>query len=150
MLELPRPLEASGVDPVARRRNRPTAAPERFVADSQASKRQVGEILEALEQVIAARKGGDASRSYTAKLLAGGPAAAGAKVTEEAEELVRSAGDEADDRVVSEAADLLYHMLVLLACREVSLERVEAELARRFGVSGLAEKAARAAGGGAR
>ncbi len=120
------------------------------MADSQASKRQVGEILEALEQVIAARKGGDASRSYTAKLLAGGPSAAGAKVTEEAEELVRAAGDEAADRVVAEAADLVYHTLVLLACRDVSLEQVEAELARRFGVSGLAEKAARTAGGGSR
>jgi phosphoribosyl-ATP pyrophosphohydrolase len=116
------------------------------VADSQASKRQVGEVLEALEQVIAARKGGDASRSYTAKLLAGGPAAAGMKVTEEAEELVRAAGDEADDRVVAEAADLIYHVLVLLACRDISLEQVEAELARRFGVSGLVEKAARTEG----
>lgn len=117
------------------------------MADSQSSKRQVGEALEALEQVVAGRKGGDPSRSYTAKLLAGGPAAAGAKVTEEAAELVRAAGDEADERVVSEAADLLYHMLVLLACRDVSLERVEGELARRFGVSGLAEKAARGGGG---
>ncbi|MFM7137393.1 MAG: phosphoribosyl-ATP diphosphatase [Planctomycetota bacterium] len=149
MLELGDPPPATRVDPVARREQRPTAAQERFVADSQASKRQVGEVLEALEQVIAARKGGDASRSYTAKLLAGGPAAAGAKVTEEAEELVRAAGDEADERVVAEAADLVYHTLVLLACREIPLERVEAELARRFGVSGLAEKAARSAGGGA-
>ncbi len=148
MLELGGLPWAAGVDPEARRRRRPRAAPERFVADSQASKRQVGEVLEALEQVIAARKGGDASRSYTAKLLAGGPAAAGAKVTEEAGELVRAAGDEADDRVVAEAADLVYHTLVLLACREISLEQVEAELARRFGVSGLAEKAARTAGGG--
>jgi phosphoribosyl-ATP pyrophosphohydrolase len=148
MLELVGLPSAAGADPEARRRGWPEAALERFVADSQASKRQVGEVLEALEQVIAARKGGDASRSYTAKLLAGGPAAAGAKVTEEAGELVRAAGDEADDRVVSEAADLLYHMLVVLACRNVSLERVEAELARRFGVSGLAEKAARTGGGG--
>lgn len=138
----------AGVDPEARRHGWPKAALERFVADSQALKRQVGEVLEALEQVIAARKGGDASRSYTAKLLAGGPVAAGAKVIEEAGELVRAAGDEADDRVVSEAADLLYHMLVVLACRNVSLEQVETELARRFGVSGLAEKAARTAGGG--
>ena len=148
MLELGGPLQAAGADPAARRRRRPRAAPERFVADSQASKRQVGEVLEALEQVIAARKGGDAGRSYTAKLLAGGAAAAGGKVTEEAEELVRAATDEADDRVVAEAADLVYHTLVLLACREISLEQVEAELARRFGVSGLAEKAARTAGGG--
>lgn len=150
MLELGGPSRAAGADPAARRRQRPAAAPERFVADSQASQRQAGEILEALEQVIAARKGGDANRSYTAKLLAGGPAAAGAKVSEEAAELVRAAGDETDDRVVAEAADLVYHMLVLLACRDVSLGRVEAELARRFGVSGLAEKAARTAGGGSR
>lgn len=148
MLELGGLPAAAGAGPEARRRGWPEAALEWFVADSQASKRQVGEVLEVLEQVIAARKGGDASRSYTAKLLAGGPAAAGAKVTEEAGELVRAAGDEADDRVVSEAADLLYHMLVVLACRDVSLEQVEAELARRFGVSGLAEKAARTAGGG--
>ena len=138
----------AGAAPAARGRPRSEAVPERFVADSQTSKRQVGEVLEALEQVIAARKGGDAGRSYTAKLLAGGATVAGEKLTEEAGELVRAASAEADDRVVAEAADLVYHMLVLLACRDVSLERVEDELARRFGVSGLAEKAARTAGGG--
>lgn len=120
------------------------------MADFQASKRSVGEVLGSLEQVIAARKGSDSGRSYTAKLLAGGVAAAGAKVTEEADEFVRAAAGEADERVVSEAADLLYHMLVLLACRDVSLAQVEAELARRFGVSGLVEKAARTGGGAAR
>lgn len=117
------------------------------MSDVQPSQRRVGDVLEGLEQVIASRKGGDADRSYTARLLAGGVAAAGAKVTEEAGELVQAAASEADERVVSEAADLLYHSLVLLACREVPLERVEAELARRFGVSGLAEKAARTSGG---
>ena len=147
MLELGDIPRAAGADPAARRAHRPKAARERFVADSQSSKRQVGEALEALEQVVAGRKGGDPSRSYTAKLLAGGPAAAGAKVTEEAAGPGRAAGDEADEGVGSEAADLLYHMLVLLACRDVSLERVEGELARRFGVSGLAEKAARGGGG---
>jgi phosphoribosyl-ATP pyrophosphohydrolase len=106
-------------------------------------------VLESLERVIASRKGGDSDRSYTARLLAGGVPAAGAKVSEEAGELVRAAAAEPDDRVVAEAADLLYHTLVLLACRDLPLERVEAELARRFGVSGLAEKAARTAGGGA-
>ena len=105
-------------------------------------------MLEALEQVIAARKGGDPDRSYTARLLAGGAATAGAKVTEEAAELVAAAAVEADERVVSEAADLVYHTLVLLACRDLPLRLVEVELAARFGVSGLAEKAARGAGGG--
>ena len=117
------------------------------MVDSQTSQRRTGEVLEALERVIALRKGGDAGRSYTARLLAGGPASAGAKVSEEAEELVRAAEGEADDRVVAEAADLIYHTLVLLACRDRSLAEVEAELARRFGVSGLDEKATR--GGGA-
>jgi phosphoribosyl-ATP pyrophosphohydrolase len=64
-------------------------------------------------------------------------------VTEEAGELVAAAGSESDDRVVSEAADLVYHTLVLLAARDVPFMRVEAELARRFGVSGLDEKASR-------
>lgn len=96
--------------------------------------------------MIASRKADPSARSYTTKLLAGGPPGAGAKVTEEADELVRAACGESDERVVAEAADLLYHTLVLLACRDVPLARVEAELARRFGVSGLDEKAARPTG----
>lgn len=97
--------------------------------------------------MIASRRGGDPARSYTSRLLAGGVPVIGAKVVEEADELVRAAADEPDDRVVAEAADLVYHALVLLAARGLPLERVTAELARRFGTSGLAEKAARAGGG---
>jgi len=100
-------------------------------------------VLESLEMVIASRKADPTTRSYTSTLLAGGPVATGAKVTEEAEELARAAAGETGDRVVSEAADLLYHMLVLLAFRAVPLSRVEDELARRFGISGLTEKASR-------
>ncbi len=148
MLELDRPQSAAGADP-ARRQAEPARQADRIVSDIQPSNERVGEVLESLEQVIASRKGSDADRSYTARLLAGGVAAAGAKVTEEAGELVQAAVAESDERVVSEAADLVYHTLVLLACREVPLARVEAELARRFGVSGLAEKAARTAEGGA-
>lgn len=118
------------------------------MVDSQASKRQTGEVLEALQRVIAGRKGGDPGRSYTARLLAGGAATAGAKVTEEATELAQAAAAEPAERVVAEAADLIYHTLVLLACRDVTLDQVEAELGRRFGVSGLEEKAARKASGG--
>ena len=105
--------------------------------------RRFGEALESLERVVASRKGGDADRSYTSRLLAGGVPKIGGKVTEEAGELVQAAGGESDDRVVAEAADLVYHMLVLLACRGVGLSQVEDELARRFGISGLDEKAAR-------
>ena len=102
-----------------------------------------GETLERLEGVIASRKCDPPERSYTSRLLAGGVPAIGCKVTEEAGELVAAAAAESDDRVVSEAADLVYHTLVLLASRGLSLARVEDELARRFGVSGLDEKAAR-------
>jgi phosphoribosyl-ATP pyrophosphohydrolase len=144
MLQLHGPSAAAGADPAGRW----LWLTGSVVVDSQASQRRTGEVLEALERVISGRKGGDPARSYTARLLAGGPPAAGAKVTEEAGELVRAATGEPDDRVVAEAADLLYHTLVLLACRGVTLDQVEAELARRFGVSGLDEKAARRADGG--
>jgi len=110
---------------------------------------RLGETLENLERVVASRKSDPAERSYTSRLLAGGVAAIGAKVTEEAGEVVAAAAAETQDRVVSEAADLVYHLLVLLAARDVAFARVEDELARRFGVSGLVEKASRAGAGGA-
>jgi phosphoribosyl-ATP pyrophosphohydrolase len=104
-------------------------------------------VLESLEATIWTRKqAGDAAQSYTAKLLAGGVDAIGAKVTEEAAEVVEAAGEPGEagrQHLVAEAGDVLYHLLVLLAARDVRLADVEAELARRFGVSGLAEKAAR-------
>ena len=83
-------------------------------------------------------------QSYTAGLLARGPAAVAAKVDEEAAEFGVALREEGDDRVVSEAADVVYHLLVGLLSRGVSLRDVEAELSRRFGTSGLAEKASRA------
>jgi phosphoribosyl-ATP pyrophosphohydrolase len=143
MLQLVGPWLEAGADPVRR-----AWQPERIVSDVQPSNRHLGEVLESLEQVIATRKGTDPQRSYTARLLAGGASLAGGKVIEEAGELVAAAAGESDDRVVSEAADLLYHTLVLLACRDLPLRLVEDELARRFGVSGLTEKAARGTGKG--
>ncbi|MFM9026005.1 MAG: phosphoribosyl-ATP diphosphatase [Planctomycetaceae bacterium] len=106
-----------------------------------------GEVLEALEAVIASRRAAPSASSYTSTRLAAGGVAIGAKVTEEAAELVQAAVAESDERVVSEASDLLYHTLVLLAARDLTLARVGDELARRFGTSGLAEKAARSGGG---
>ena len=99
--------------------------------------------LDHLEQTIIARKGESAEKSYTAKLLAGGIAKIGAKVTEEAAEVVEAAGEDGEEgrqHTIREAGDLIYHLMVLLASREVTLAEVEAELARRFGVSGLEEK----------
>lgn len=103
--------------------------------------------LDQLESTIAERKAeGDASASYTARLLAGGVAKIGAKVVEEAAEVVEAAGESGDagrQHTIAEAGDVLYHLLVLLAARDISLAEVEQELARRFGMSGLEEKASR-------
>lgn len=96
-----------------------------------------------LADTIAARKGADPETSWTARLLADGPEKAAEKFGEEAVEAVIEAvrGDRA--RLVAEAADVLYHLLVMLAAREVTLADVEAELARREGQSGIDEKARR-------
>jgi phosphoribosyl-ATP pyrophosphohydrolase/phosphoribosyl-AMP cyclohydrolase len=99
--------------------------------------------LPRLEAELEARKASGAAKSYTRKLLDGGPEAINAKITEEAGELAQAIAGESDERVVSEAADLLYHAMVGLLHRGISMRAGEGELARRFGVSGLAEKAAR-------
>jgi phosphoribosyl-ATP pyrophosphohydrolase len=106
--------------------------------------------LDRLFQVIAARKGGDAASSYTAKLIAGGPALCARKLGEEAIETVIAALGTDRQAVVSESADLLYHWLVTLAALDVSPAEVYAELARREGRSGLDEKAARSGGAGSK
>lgn len=97
-----------------------------------------------LAATIESRKGADPSESWTAQLLAKGPEKCAEKFGEEAIEAIIEAvkGDRA--RLVSEAADVLYHLLVMLAARDVSLQDVLAELDRREGQSGLAEKAGRA------
>jgi len=87
--------------------------------------------------------GGDPDESYTAKLLAGGPAAYGAKIQEEAGEVAAALANESDERVVSEAADVLYHLAVGLTDRGLSWADVAAELDRRSGTSGLEEKRSR-------
>jgi phosphoribosyl-ATP pyrophosphohydrolase/phosphoribosyl-AMP cyclohydrolase len=89
------------------------------------------EALPALERTIAERAAaGDTSASYTAALLAD-PAVAGGKVQEEAEEVVRAARDESDERVAEEAADVLYHLTVLLRTRGLELADAERVLLAR-------------------
>lgn len=83
-----------------------------------------GPVLSRLEATIGARRRTMPEGSYTSALLRGGIGAIGAKVTEEAEEVVRAGRSESDDRVAEEAADLLYHLLVLLAARGVTLTQV--------------------------
>ena len=99
--------------------------------------------LDRLAATIASRKGADPESSWTAKLFAKGPEKCAEKFGEEAVEAIIEAvkGDRA--KLTAEAADVLYHFLVMLAARDVSLADVEAELARREGTSGIAEKAAR-------
>ena len=99
--------------------------------------------LRALHATVEARRGAGPAASYTAQLLAGGPARAAKKLGEEAVELAIAATQGDRDAVAAESADLLYHWLVLLAACQVPPEAVAAALARRTGQSGLQEKAGR-------
>ncbi len=100
-------------------------------------------VLEQLAATIESRKGADPDTSWTAKLLAKGPEKCAEKFGEEAVEAIIEAvkGDRA--ALTSEAADVLYHLLVMLTSRDVALADVLAELALREGVSGIEEKAGR-------
>ena len=96
-----------------------------------------------LEETIAQRAASTGEKSYTRSLLDGGPKKIGAKLTEEADELRRALEGESDERVASEAADLLYHALVGLRLRNVPLRAVVEALLARSSQSGHAEKASR-------
>lgn len=101
-------------------------------------------VLARVEATIAARKSeGDTKDSHTARLLAKGPLKCAEKFGEEAVEAVIAAAAQDREALIGESADVLYHLLVMLAARDVSLADVMAELERREGVSGVAEKAAR-------
>ncbi|MDB6179839.1 phosphoribosyl-ATP diphosphatase [Paracoccus fistulariae] len=105
----------------------------------------MSDMLHRLAATIQSRKGADPETSWTAKLLSKGPEKCAEKFGEESVEAIIEAvkGDRA--RLTSEAADVMFHLLVMLAARDVTLADVEAELARRDGQSGLAEKANRPA-----
>lgn len=104
----------------------------------------MSDVLTRLAQTIAARKSADPETSWTARLLAQGPDKAAEKFGEEAVEAVIEAVRGDTRRLTEEAADVLYHLLVVLASRNVPLDDVLAELERREGLSGIDEKAARA------
>lgn len=103
--------------------------------------------LEDLEAMIAARAEASPDTSWTARLLAGGVERAAKKFGEEAIELVLAAAGEDNGAVAAEAGDVLYHLLVLLKAREISLKAVLSELESRTRQSGLAEKASRSSPG---
>lgn len=97
-------------------------------------------------EVVEDRRKNPSAKSYTNSLLQGGNAKIGKKIIEEAAEVVEAAdepGDAGRAHLIYEAADLVYHLWVMLGHHEISLPELEAELARRFGISGLDEKAAR-------
>ncbi len=100
-------------------------------------------ILHDLAATIEARKGTDPDSSWTAKLLAKGPEKCAEKFGEEAIEAIIEAAKGDRGKLTSEAADVLYHLLVMLAARDVALDDVLGELARRQGTSGITEKASR-------
>jgi phosphoribosyl-ATP pyrophosphohydrolase len=99
--------------------------------------------LSRLAATIQSRKGADPESSWTAKLFAKGPEKCAEKFGEEAIEAIIEAVKGDREKLTSEAADVLYHLLVMLAARDVTLDQVLAELERREGTSGIAEKAAR-------
>jgi len=106
-------------------------------------------ILSRLAEVLRSRQpdhGGDPQDSYVARLLSKGQDAILKKIGEESTELVMASKDGQSDRVVSEMADLWFHCLVLLTHHGLEPEAVLGELARREGLSGLAEKAGRSVG----
>jgi len=103
-------------------------------------------VFQRLMDVIEDRRANPPERSYTTSLFRGGVEKIGGKILEEAGEVVEAAGEvdeQGRQHLIHEAADLIYHLFVMLGYREIRLLEVEAELARRFGISGLDEKAAR-------
>ena len=96
-----------------------------------------------LEKRVQERAAASADASYTRRLLDRGVAYCAKKLGEEAVEAVLAAAVENRDRVIAESADLIYHLLVVLRARGISLAEVEAELATRVQTSGLEEKASR-------
>lgn len=102
------------------------------------------DVLAQLAITIRERRSAAADSSYTKKLLDAGPAYCARKLGEEAIEAVLAGAGESDEALKGEAADLLYHLLVLLESRNLALADVLEVLERRQGVSGLQEKAERA------
>jgi phosphoribosyl-ATP pyrophosphohydrolase len=105
-----------------------------------------GSLFAQLMAVIEQRKANPPAKSYTTSLLSGGVSKIAAKISEEAAEVVEAAaepGEPGRAHLIHEAGDLVYHLFVMLAFRDIRLSELEAELARRFGISGLDEKASR-------
>ncbi|MBW5290185.1 MAG: Phosphoribosyl-AMP cyclohydrolase [Candidatus Ruthia sp. Asou_11_S2] len=101
------------------------------------------DILTKLEQVLEQRKSAKADESYVSSLYNKGTDEILKKIAEESAEVIIAAKDGANDKIIYEVADLWFHTLVLLRFKEIKVEQITNELSRRFGLSGLQEKANR-------
>ncbi|MDR2788244.1 MAG: phosphoribosyl-ATP diphosphatase [Candidatus Accumulibacter sp.] len=101
------------------------------------------DVLFRLSETLASRRDADPERSYTARLLAGGPDSILKKIGEESAELIMAAKDGERASIVYESADLIYHMWVLLSFYGIGADEVLGELRRREGTSGIDEKKSR-------
>jgi phosphoribosyl-ATP pyrophosphohydrolase len=100
-------------------------------------------ILNTLEKILEERKSFTAEKSYVSSLYKKGADSILEKISEESEEVIKAVKEEGRDEVIHEVADLWFHLMVLLRHEEISIDEIESELARRFGVSGHNEKASR-------
>lgn len=105
------------------------------------------DIFAALDEALAKRRTANPVHSYTASLYAGGVEVISDKIDEEATEVIEAAMESDDAHLIHEVADLWFHCLVLLQSRGLDSSSIQAELARRFGVSGHEEKASRKVSG---
>ena len=110
---------------------------------SRIQKTFMDEILSTLEKILEQRKLATADNSYVASLYSQGTDKILEKISEESAEVIKAAKDEGKDKIIHEVADLWFHTLVLLRHKNISVKEIEAELMRRFGVSGHTEKATR-------
>ncbi len=99
--------------------------------------------LEKIYKIVGSRKSADPKKSYVAFLLEGGVKKISKKIGEEASETIIAALSESKERIISESADLLFHLIVLLYAKKIKPSEVLEELEKRLGISGLDEKAAR-------
>jgi phosphoribosyl-ATP pyrophosphohydrolase/phosphoribosyl-AMP cyclohydrolase len=116
-----------------------------ITSDVEVNTQEAYGVVDTLYHTIQARKNADPETSWTAKLLSKGENTILKKVVEEAGEYCFAHKDDDESEMVYEAADLTYHMLVALASKNISPDRIKQELARRFGMSGIAEKNSREA-----
>lgn len=100
-------------------------------------------VIDTLYHTIQEKKNDDPTKSYTAKLLQGKQNSMLKKIVEESGEFTFAIKDNNEEEIIYEAADVTYHMLVALASKNISPDRVKQELARRFGISGIEEKNSR-------